>query len=65
MFDKVLNTTMSIIAKLTFYILKSDSYLPKKFGIFASFESPLKIMTNAFYFILKAFFVLKIFRFLP
>ena len=28
-------------------------------------ESPLKLMKNAFYFILKAFFVLKIYTFLP
>ena len=29
-----------------------------------AYESPLKIMKNAFYFILKALFVLKIFEFL-
>ena len=28
-------------------------------------ESPLKMMKNAFYFTLKALFVLKIFKFLP
>ena len=28
-------------------------------------ESPLKVMKNVFYFILKALFVLKIFKFLP
>ena len=44
--------------------LKSESHLPKKFVLFASFESPLKMMNNAFYFLLKAFFFLKIFRFL-
>ena len=44
--------------------LKSDSHHPKKF-LFISFnESPLKIMKNAFYFILKALLVLKIFTFL-
>ena len=44
--------------------LKSDSNLPKKF-IFISFnKSPLKIMKNAFFFTLKALFVLKIFKFL-
>ena len=43
--------------------LKSDSHLPKHF--FISFnESPLKMMKNAFYFILKALFILKIFKFL-
>ena len=28
-------------------------------------ESPLKMMKNVFYFVLKAFFILKIFKFLP
>ena len=44
--------------------LKSGSHLPKKF-LFLSFnESPLKMMKNAFYFILKALFPIKIFKFL-
>ena len=43
--------------------LKSDSHLPKN-CIIRFIESPLKIMKNAFYFILKTFFVLKIFQFL-
>ena len=30
---------------------KSDSHLPKFFLLFTSFESPLKMMNNAFYFI--------------
>ena len=43
--------------------LKVGPSLPKK--IFFCFnESPLKVIKNAFYFILKALFVLKIFRFL-
>ena len=38
---------------------------PSKKNCFICFiESPLNIMKNAFYFILKAFFVLKIFKFL-
>ena len=45
-----------------FWFLKSDSQLPIIFICFN--EIPLKMMKNAFYFILKAFFVLKIFRFL-
>ena len=44
--------------------LKSDSHLQKKFKLFTSMESPLKMMKNAFYFILKALFILKIFKFL-
>ena len=32
---------------------------------FLTIESPLKTMKNAFYFMLKALFVLKIFTFLP
>ena len=44
--------------------LKSDSHLPKK-GFFICFnDSPSKMMKNAFYFILKALFDLKIFKFL-
>ena len=45
--------------------LKSNSYLPKKNIFFICFnDSPSKMMKNAFYFILKALFVLKIFKFL-
>ena len=44
--------------------LKSDSLLPKKNCFISLIESPLKVMKNAFYFILKALFVLKIFKFL-
>ena len=40
---------------------KSKSHLPEK-G--ASFETPLKMIKNTFYFIFKAPFVLKIFKFL-
>ena len=40
-------------------ILKSDPHLPKKIVLFAFSESPLKLMKDAFYFILKALFVLK------
>ena len=43
--------------------LKSDSHLPKKIVNYF-IESPLKMMKNAFCFILKALFVLKIFKFL-
>ena len=45
-------------------ILKSDSHLPKFFKIICFNYNPSKMMKNAFYFILKAFFVLKIFKFL-
>ena len=44
--------------------LKSDSHLPKKFCVICLIESYLKVMKNAFYFILKALFALKIFKFL-
>ena len=44
-------------------VLKSDSHLPKKFFICFN-DNPSKIMKNAFYFILNALFVLKIFKFL-
>ena len=45
-------------------LLKSDSHLPKNFVLICLIESPLKMMKNVFYFILKALFVLKIFKFL-
>ena len=44
--------------------LKSDSHRPKIFIIICFNVSPSKMMKNAFYFILKALFVLKIFKFL-
>ena len=43
--------------------LKSDSHLSIFLIIFFN-DSPSKVMENAFYFILKTFFVLKIFKFL-
>ena len=43
--------------------LKPDSQLPKKKNYLLQWQSPLKMMKNAFYFILKALFVLKIFKF--
>ena len=43
--------------------LKSNSHLPKIL-FFCIVNSPSKIMKNAFYFTLKALFVLKIFEFL-
>ena len=44
--------------------LKSDSHLLKNFIFICFNENPLNMMKNAFYFILKALFVLKIFKFL-
>ena len=44
--------------------LKSDSHLPTRNCFIFFIESPLKMMKNAFYFVLKALFVLKIFKFL-
>ena len=52
-----------ILSELSF-TLKLDSHLPKKIIFICYNESPLKIMKNAFYFTLKALFVLKIFKFL-
>ena len=43
--------------------LKPNSHLPEKLFICFS-ESSLKMMKSAFYFILKALFVLKVFNFL-
>ena len=47
-----------------FCFLKSGSHLPRKFFIICFNDSPSKMMKNAFYFVLKALFVLKIFKFL-
>ena len=44
--------------------LKLDSHLPKRFLFICFNESPSKLMKNAFYFILKALFVLEIFKLL-
>ena len=44
--------------------LKSDSHLPKIRFILCFNDSPSEMMKNAFYFILKAFFILKTFKFL-
>ena len=44
--------------------LMPDSHLEKKFIFICFNDSPPKMMKNAFCFILKALFVLKIFKFL-
>ena len=44
--------------------LKSNSHLSKKICFVYFNESPLEMMKNAFYFISKALFDLKIFKFL-
>ena len=44
--------------------LKSDSHLRKRFCVICLIESTLENIKNAFYFILKALLVLKIFKFL-
>ena len=44
-------------------VLKSQSHLPKK-NVICLIENPLKMMKHVFYFVLKTFFVLKIFKFL-
>ena len=41
---------------LEIVFLKLDSHLPKTFCVIYLIESPLKVMKNAFYFILKAHF---------
>ena len=43
--------------------LKSASHLPKKIVV-CLIESPLKMMKNVFYFILKVLFVLQTYKFL-
>ena len=43
--------------------LKLDSHIPKRLCVICLIESYLEVMENVFYFILKAIFVLKIFKF--
>ena len=50
--------------KVSHIYLKWDSHLPKKKIIICFNDSPSKMMKNAFYFILKALFILKILKFL-
>ena len=45
--------------------IKGGPSTSKKITVIFFNERPLKIVKNAFHFILKAFFVLKIFKFLP
>ena len=56
-----LSFTFVVPLQLFAYVfLKSGSHLQRNCFI----ENPFKMMKNAFYFILKALFVLKIFKFL-
>ena len=62
----MIRSTVNILPLVfTYFIiwLMLDTHLPKKICIICFFESPLKMMKNAFYFILRALFVLKIFSF--
>ena len=51
-------------AKLESDELKLDTHLPNKIDLFYFNESRLEMMKNAFYIILKALFIPKIFEFL-
>ena len=57
---KILLVSHSVKATSGCNGLKSDSHLPKKFALFSS----MKALKNTFYFIWKALFFLKIFKFL-
>ena len=46
------------------YRLNSDSHIPKSLFLFSLMKGPIKMTKNAFHFVLKALFVLEIFRFL-
>ena len=56
-------TIMDLEEALSIKSLKPDSHLPKKIAIISFNDSPSKAMKNAFYFILKALFIFKIFKF--
>ena len=55
---------LTSLKTLKSYFLEPDSGLSKKKIVICFIESPLKMIKNAFYFILKALFVLKMFKFL-
>ena len=61
-FSEIFKVCLTILG----HALKSESHLAKvgisPFFIYSN-ESPLKVMKNAFYFILKSLFVIKIFKF--
>ena len=59
--DLVKNASNPFLLRNLACILKLGS---RKICFICFNESPLKMLKNAFYFILKAFFVLKIFKFL-
>ena len=61
----ILTSISDHLAQFLLFPLKSDSHLPKNNFFVCATESPLKMIKNAFYFILKALFVLKICKFLP
>ena len=46
------------------FSLNSNSHLPKKLFFICFNDGPSKVIKNAFYFILKSLFLLKIFKFL-
>ena len=60
---KIIGFRKQCFSKL-YALLKSDSHLPKTFLFICFNESPLKLMKNGFYIILKALSVLMIFTFL-
>ena len=54
-----------LVTSLLQEIVKVGLSTPEKTCVICLIESPLEMMKNAFYFILKAIFILKIFKFLP
>ena len=58
------NCSFSLDPPFTNSFVKVGLLPSKKIYVICFIESPLKVMKNAFYFILKALFVLKIFTFL-
>ena len=62
--DYLQNFLLLFISLLTAPIVKAGLSPSKKNLVVCFIESPLKIIKNTFYFILKPLFVLKIFKFL-
>ena len=64
---EIINSILKLITPNCFMTkigIKVGLTLSKRFCVICLIEIPLKMMKNAFYFIFKALFVLKIFKFL-
>ena len=61
----VLKYQVKLLESRKLYLLMSDPHLRKKKKIIYSNESPIKMMKNTFYFMLKVLFALEVFNSCP